>query len=92
MEVWFSSLPGVIKVAAFVILIICCFLFGGNDKPPEINAAPEQTLLLTGLFLAFIRSLQLILGTMMAGPHPFFLQKKTSIPEKVFHDPFLVEH
>ncbi len=84
-----------IKVAAFVILIICCFLFGGNDKPPEINAAPEQSLLLTGLFFAFIRSLQLIMGTYDGWASPVFFAEENinpgkSIPRSLFGGALIV--
>jgi len=80
-----------IKIAAFAILIICCFLFAGyNDKATtEINVAPEHTLVLTGLFIAFIRSMQLIMGTYDGWASPVFFAEENinpgkSIPRSLF--------
>jgi APA family basic amino acid/polyamine antiporter len=85
-----------IKIAAFAILITCCFLFGGNnDTPVDINDSVSQNFALTGLFILFIRSLQLIMGTYDGWASPvFFAEENTnpgkSIPRSLFGGALIV--
>jgi APA family basic amino acid/polyamine antiporter len=53
-----------IKVLAFLALVVCCFIIGGDDKrSEEIPSGLSITAINDGLILAFIKGLQFALGT-----------------------------
>ncbi len=72
-----------IKVAAFFILIVCCFIFPTSQQAysqQEVDAS--STLIGSGIFIAFIRSMQLILGTYDGWGSPVFFAEENVNPGK----------
>lgn len=72
-----------IKVAAFMILIICCFVFPINEASYSQQGVDAATNLVgSGIFIAFIRSMQLILGTYDGWGSPVFFAEENVDPGK----------
>lgn len=72
-----------IKVLAYLVLIICCFLFGGNNAPAaELNSSLNNTVIYGGFILAFIPALQLILGTYDGFDAPVYFAEEDTDPGK----------
>lgn len=76
-----QQLTSLIKLVAFVILIVACFLYGGEPGQQEINEA-TSTAISAGIFIAFIRSLQLIMGTYDGWGAPVFFAEENVDPGK----------
>lgn len=79
-----------------MVLIICCFLFGGdNVQAAELSSGLKQTAMYGWLLLAFIGSIQLILGTYDGWTAPaYFAEENTnpgkSIPRSLFSGALIV--
>ena len=76
-----QQLTSLIKLVAFVILIIACFLYGGAPDPQQVNDA-SGTMVSAGIFIAFIRSMQLIMGTYDGWGAPVFFAEENKDPGK----------
>ncbi len=91
-----QQITSLIKVLVFVVLIICCFLFGGdNVQAEELNSGLNQTAMYGGLLLAFIGAIQLVLGTYDGWTGPaYFAEENTnpgkSIPRSLFSGALIV--
>ena len=91
-----QQITSFIKVLVFVVLIICCFLFGGdNVQAAELNSGLNQTAMYGGLLLAFIGAIQLVLGTYDGWTAPaYFAEENTnpgrSIPRSLFSGALIV--
>lgn len=91
-----QQITSFIKVLIFVVLIICCFLFGGdNVQAAELSSGLKQTAMYGWLLLAFIGSIQLILGTYDGWTAPaYFAEENTnpgkSIPRSLFSGALIV--
>ncbi len=72
-----------IKVLAFLVLIVCCFIFPNIDPINSREGIDAGTSLVkSGLLLAFVRSLQLILGTYDGWGSPVFFAEENVDPGK----------
>ena len=76
-----QQLTSLIKLVAFAILIVACFLYGGSHEPQQVNEA-TTTVLSAGIFLAFIRSMQMIMGTYDGWGAPVFFAEENVNPGK----------
>jgi APA family basic amino acid/polyamine antiporter len=91
-----QQMTSFIKVLIFVVLIICCFLFGGDHvRAAELNSGLNQAAMYGGLLLAFIGSMQLVLGTYDGWTGPaYFAEENTnpgkSIPRSLFSGALIV--
>ncbi|MBA2762456.1 MAG: APC family permease [Segetibacter sp.] len=78
-----QQITSFIKVFAFLVLVICCFLLGGyNRSSEEIHSNLSRTVMNGGLFLAFIKGLQLALGTYDGWNAPTFMAEEDTNPGK----------
>lgn len=89
-----QQVTSMIKVLAFLILIICCFLYGGNPGNADVKTASD-TMVYSGVFIAFIRSIQLILGTYDGWNAPVFFAEENvdpgnSLPRSLFGGALIV--
>lgn len=72
-----------IKVLAFLAMVVCCFLLGADNKPSgEIPSGLSSTVINGGLILAFIRGLQLAVGTYDGWNAPTFMAEEDTNPGK----------
>ena len=91
-----QQITSFIKVLIFLVLIICCFLFGGDSvQAAELNSNLKQTAMSGGLLLAFIGAIQLVLGTYDGWTGPaYFAEENTnpgkSIPRSLFSGALIV--
>jgi basic amino acid/polyamine antiporter, APA family len=76
-----QQVTSLLKVTAFFFLILFCFLYGGNAASMETRAASDN-LMASGLFIAFIRSMQLIMGTYDGWGAPVFFAEENIDPGK----------
>lgn len=78
-----QQIISVIKVAAFIILIACCFIFPVDKSTySQQGVDAATTVVRSGIFIAFIRSMQLILGTYDGWGSPVFFAEENVDPGK----------
>ena len=78
-----QQIISVIKVGAFVILIACCFFFPLGESSDSREGVDVATKVAgSGIFIAFIRSMQLILGTYDGWGSPVFFAEENVDPGK----------
>ncbi len=89
-----QQVTSIFKVAAFLMLIICSFLFPGNYEM-AVSSSSGNNVFETGIFIAFILSMQLIMGTYDGWASPVFFAEENvdpgkSIPKSLFGGALIV--
>jgi len=78
-----QQITSFVKVLTFLAFVIFCFVLGGNDKP-SARLPPNlgSTVINGGLILAFIKALQLCVGTYDGWNAPTFMAEEDTNPGK----------
>ena len=76
-----QKLTSFLKAVALLGFAAACFVFGGQNNPADVAAAPTG---FSASFVAFIIAFQLVLSTYDGGMRRFIFPKKTPTRRKIF--------